>query len=268
MNRIAIAGALVLLAGVPSGAQLRGPSGDAVLTGTVRDAANGRPVPRARVCAALPTSPRASMLRCADVDSFAAFRLGSLPDGTWEFEVECSMRGRIVTRIASDSISVSTTAPVRRDWAVDTRPCDPRPLRRVAGVFRGYYTHGFEASEFVPCVEDAWFAPSDSLETEPYDQRRAWVVLPDRWYAGGFRWPDAPRNAYGYPRHYVQWRGTIVGPGGYGHRGASAFEMRVDSIVEVRAPRDGDCRPVQEPRDRRPTIVPAAAHPNREDGEL
>lgn len=55
-------------------------------------------------------------------------------------------------------------------------------------------------------------------------------------------WPArAPRNAWGSPRYFVVWRGTLKGPGSYGHFGVSEFEMLVDSIVLVKVPGTSDC---------------------------
>lgn len=98
---------------------------------------------------------------------------------------------------------------------------------------------GFEESAFQPCPADAWFLASDSLGADPYD-RRAWVTWsPDA--RRGFEWPEAARGPLGDLRYYVEWRGTVVGPGNYGHMGISAFEFRVDSVLVVRAAQSSDC---------------------------
>jgi hypothetical protein len=263
MRPILLAGlVMVLLAGTtpPAGAQARGrPSGGASIVGTIRDA-DGEPVSRAHVCVELPGSPRLTWMHCARADSSAAFRLDGLPAGTWLVTVSCEAVGLLGKQLASEDVGVSEGVPTMRDWAVDASGCDPRPLRRVAGVFRGHYTPGFEASEFVPCAEDAWFLPSDLLRTQPYDERRAWAVLSDARFPDAFSLPEAPRDSYGNPRYYVHWRGTVVGPGRYGHFGVSAFELRVDSVLELRAPREGDCAPIQGPhRDLQSRVVPLRA---------
>jgi hypothetical protein len=114
-------------------------------------------------------------------------------------------------------------------------------VRRVAGIFQGHYTPGFESSDFVPCSADGWFIPGDSLEAYKYDARRAWVTWPQS-VGDGVKWPDAPRDSYGNPRYYVRWRGTVVGPGHYGHMGVSPFEFVVDAVLELRPPTAKDCR--------------------------
>jgi len=245
---IGIAG-LFVGGGWTADAAAQRPSGTAVLTGTVRDADGGGAVPRAQVCATLSSGAHLAWWHCAPVDSAAAFRIDSLPAGTWKVEVVCSTIGPFALTLATDEVAVSEAGPARRDWSVEPMAeCDRRPLRRFSGEFRGYYTPGFESSEFVPCVEDAWFLPSDALRMSPYDQRRAWVKLSDVRLPAEFRLPDAPRDEYGNPRYFVRWRGTIEGPGHYGHLGVSAFELRVDTIIEIHAPRKGDCPPLHDRR--------------------
>jgi hypothetical protein len=155
--------------------------------------------------------------------------------------VDCeTVRGES-QRLVSDSVVLPSSTPVRRDWVVARFGCDLRPIRRVTRVFRGYYTAGFEESEFVPCASDAWFIPGDSLGHQPYDDRRAWA----EWKPGEMqrlRWPRLKRDEYGSSRYYVRWRATVVGPGQYGHMGVSPFEIHVDSVLELRAPSKRDCR--------------------------
>ncbi|HEX6039373.1 carboxypeptidase-like regulatory domain-containing protein [Longimicrobium sp.] len=254
--------ASVAAAALPGAAPAqRLPSGSGALVGIVRDAASGRPVARAHVCVVLPDARGTRWSRCAPVDSSAAFRVDSLPAGTLEVNVSCGTVRIFGERIASGEVRVSEGAATRRDWAVDTAVCDPRPLRSITGAFRGYYTPGFESSEFVPCMEDAWFVPSDSLRTGSLDQRRAWAILRGARFPDGFTPGDAPRDSYGNPRYYVHWRGTVTGPGSYGHMGVSIFEMRVDSVLELRAPRVDDCAPVQAARGDPRTLAPAGRAP-------
>ena len=232
------------LLAIPAPSAAQGPGGTATLEGTARDAASGRGLLRGYVCTSVATSRIMSRAMCAPVDSTGAYRLDSLPEGKLLFGVSCEMRGRFGRALATDSIDVAHGARVRRDWIVDASGCDARPLRRVAGTFRGFWTPGFESSEFVPCGSDAWFVPGDSLRTEPYDERRAWAWLREGSIPEDFEWPAATEDRFGNPTFYVHWRGTIVGPGRYGHMGVSPFEIQVDSVIELRAPRAGDCAPV------------------------
>ncbi len=130
---------------------------------------------------------------------------------------------------------------LRHDWIVSSAGCDLRPLRQVSRIFTGHYTPGFESSKFVPCANDAWFVPTDSLDLYPYDAKEAWVTWRDAANQQ-VKWPDAPRDEYKNPTYYVRWRGTLVGPGRYGHLGVSPFQFFVDSVLLLRAPTKNDCR--------------------------
>ena len=198
----------------------------------------GRPI---RICATGPTGVRTSATICREVDSVGHYRLDSLSLTKVFVSINCdTQRLWGAERLASDSIQLNDTTPLRRDWRVSTARCDPRPLRRITGEFRGYYTVGFENSEFRPCWSDAWFLPADSLVVIPIDLRMAWVTWPKR-ASGAMKWPDVPRDQFGYRRYFVRWRGTVVGPGIYGHMGIAPFEFTVDTVLDVRRPAERDC---------------------------
>jgi hypothetical protein len=213
----------------------------ASVSGVVRDSTSRAIVEKAAVCALMPTRASPYVSRCARVDTAGVYRIDSLPPGALQLSVSCETLRGLGKSLAVDTMVVGDSGLFRHDWLVSTVGCDPRPLRRVTGIFSGHYTTGFEASDFIPCAEDGWFIPGDSLDSYSINLRRAWAT----WSAGvdaGLAWPDVPRDSYGYSRYYVTWRGTVVGPGRYGHLGAALFEIRVDSILTVRAPRNRDCR--------------------------
>ena len=211
------------------------------LEGTVRDSA-GQPIEKASVCTIVQESRGFGRAHCGRPDSTGAYHVDSLPASRLGFTVTCAgvrpFDGRVV---ASDSLQIQAGSQAHRDWIVSRAGCDPRPLRRVAGTFRGHYTSGFEASKFVPCAADAWFIPGDSLGTYLYDARLAWARLQPTVARQGLVWPEVPRDVYGSPRFYVRWRATVIGPGHYGHMGVSPFQIWVDSLLELRAPSARDC---------------------------
>jgi hypothetical protein len=216
-------------------------SGSGVVSGIVRQSglAPGR---RLNVCALYWTGPSAQRMTCGEVDDTGSYEVDSLPFARFQVSVNCeTLSGFGGGFLAIDTVSLENSATVRRDWSVSATSCDPRPLRRITSVFRGHYSMGLEESTFVPCPSDAWFLPGDSLHVFPYDARRAWATWSDRARAS-LQWPkEAPTNTVGSLRFYVRWRGTVVGPGHYGHMGVSPFEFLVDSVVEVRVPRALDC---------------------------
>jgi hypothetical protein len=135
-------------------------------------------------------------------------------------------------------MQVTEPKELKRDWLVSTVGCDHRPMRRITRVFTGFWTPGFEASEFIPCPVDSWFLPGDSLPPN-YNSQSAWARLGKG--ARVTKWPNAPRDRWGNPQFYVEWHGTLEGPGHYGHFGMSAFFFTADSIIQIRAPQRGDC---------------------------
>lgn len=241
--------ALLILGALPGHAQR--PTGRFTLAGTVRDAATGSAVARSSVCVTLPAQD-VGWLACGDVDhATGAFRVDSLPAGRLQMSVLCENSASAHV-VSTDSIFIPEAPDVRHDRVVSTAGCDPRPLRHIQGVFRGYYSSGFELSDFVPCVEDAWFLPSDSLRPTVHDPRRAWAVLPPGSRPSSLGGPRIGADGTGIQqirvqsgtrRFYVEWRGRIEGPGRYGHTRA-AFQIQVDSVVTVREPRGDDCRPL------------------------
>ena len=230
------------IVGVPGAIGAQSPVAEtAVLEGVVRDM-SGAPMQKALVCADIPRGPSWLTSRCSRTDSTGTYRVDSIATGRRGVSIFCeTVRGLGSKHIVSDSIDFDDGAGVRRDWAVSRIGCDPRTIRHVTGIFRGHYSPGFESSEFVPCPADGWFTPGDSLDWTPFNNRRAWV----EWAPGliqRLKWPKAPQDEYGSSRYYVRWRGTVVGPGRYGHMGVSAFEIRVDSVMELRARGRRDCR--------------------------
>lgn len=209
------------------------------IIGSVRDSVSGRPPLRTRVCAWADSGSVRPLPQCGSVDSLGQYRIDSIPPGRRLVAVHCAtIRAPGMIQLAFEHLVMADT-DVRRDWSVSAAGCDSRRVRHVTGTFRGHYTVGFEASAFVPCASDAWVLPSDSLGDEPY-LHRAWVTWPPA-AARQVHWPDAPRDRFGSPRYYVKWRGTVTGPGNYGHLGVSPFEFRVDSVLIVRPPQPADC---------------------------
>jgi hypothetical protein len=217
-------------------------SRSATLHGIVRDSVTARAMQKTWVCATIVISKSSGEYRCVPVDSAGAYRLDSLPVGRLRVSVDCeTVRGLMQLPLDADSITFAPSSDSRRDWTVSHVGCDLRPIRYATGVFRGHYTPGFESSEFVPCAADAWFIPGDSLGNTTYDDQRAWA----EWKPGAMQrltWPRLKRDEYGNSRYYVRWRATVVGPGRYGHMGIAPFEIRVDSVLELRAPMKSDCR--------------------------
>lgn len=215
--------------------------GLASITGSVRDTGAFRYPRSFSVCTFIRVESSIYSARCSKVDTAGSYLIEKLPLNGFRFSVQCGTLRGLAKIVSSDSIVFTDTARVRHDWVVSSVGCDLRPVRKLTGVFSGHYTPGFESSRFVPCPADAWFIPSDSLDTYRYDARRAWATWRNAKNQE-LKWPDAPRDDYGNETYYVRWRGTVVGPGSYGHMGVSPFEFFVDSVITLRAPAKNDCR--------------------------
>lgn len=93
---------------------------------------------------------------------------------------------------------------------------------RKREVYRGHYRDAFESSTFTPCNSaNTWWVKGAA---PPFDER-------------------ANRSATSIqPRVlYVEWTGTLRGPGRFGHLGKYAYEIEVENTIIERAPSPGDC---------------------------
>ena len=236
--RLLLVSVLVACLCSPLSAQGWVPAGRAKLQGSVRTPEGGS-VRRADVCA---TSNDRRV--CAAVDSTGVYELTGLPNRPIVIEVTCDVVLSLpfYRVLASDTVRFAMDSVIHRDWRVSNDGCDQRIIRHVPGIFRGHYTAGFEESDFIPCPADAWFQPGDSLQAYQPEARGAWVSLSE-----GVNWPSVPPDTLGNNRgsaeYYVVIRGTVVGPKPSGHLGVWAFELVVDSILEMRLARERDCRP-------------------------
>ena len=207
-------------------------------SGTVRDSASGRAPLRTHVCAWIDSGAVRPVPRCSDVDSLGRYRIDSVRLARQLLTVSCeTLRGPGID-LAFEHLVVADT-DLRRDWRVNAVRCDSRPRRQVKGTFRGQYSQGSTANDFLPCRSDAWFLASDSLPDD-LRFRRAWVTWPQGSMAQ-VNWPSAPHDSAGNGQYYVEWRATIIGPGKYGRRGGYPFELQVDSVVIVRPAQRADC---------------------------
>ena len=207
------------------------------VSGVVLDSVSRQPPIRTRVCAVI-RKPGELDFRCSDVDSTGAYRIDSLPRATL-LGVSCNAIRELGKSLASDSVRFQRTMG-RRDWIVSTNGCDKRPIRRIQGAFRGHYHAVFEGFSFVPCPADAWFLPSDSLESFRVVEKYASPVWSAE-FARRIKWPKVRPDSVGVHRYYAHWRGTITGPNNT-TVGGGPFTFAVDSMLEFRAPRNSDCR--------------------------
>jgi hypothetical protein len=210
----------------------------AAFSGVILDSASGKPPRKTQICPIMQTGQTWVAGPCARPDSLGRYRLDNLLLTTIQVSVVCETVHGFGKSLAREILLVSEPKEIARNWAVSTAGCDLRPMRRVTRTFAGLWIPGFEASEFIPCPGGSWSLPSDSLPAD-YHSQRAWAMLGKG--ARVEKWPDAPRDTWGNPQFYVEWLGTLVGPGHYGHLGMSPFSFVADSIIQIRARRPDDC---------------------------
>ena len=111
---------------------------------------------------------------------------------------------------------------------VSTRGCQPVAPERE---YRGHYTGGFEASDFVSCAGEG-------------DRDNNWWVelLPEA--RQGLHWGEGD-DVGNASRYYVRWRGVLSPPGRYGHMSAGTHQLAVTQVLEVRRPTATDCGPAE-----------------------
>jgi hypothetical protein len=201
------------------------------LAGTIRDSATAHAIPRLYVCAYVTTYPRggpATLLsRCAAVDTLGTFLLDSIPRN-WEWlQVACV--GHWGKSIPLLNLSSRGHALPASPWkpVLSSGTCDLRPTRAVSGRFAGLYTGGFEESSFRRC---------------DYPRQAIWLSFGPEAMA---QYRDAltalPADTVPHPI-YLEARGTLTGPGVYGHMGSAEYELHVDSVYQVGGTTPADCQ--------------------------
>jgi hypothetical protein len=210
----------------------------ATITGRVLDARTNTPVAGALVAARWPA--RHGRI---PTDSLGRFELDGVEPGPVTVDVNCPSR----TMLGPHAFDTTTVADTGRTTTVDLRvtlaACvEPDSgSRRVA--LRGVYSSGFEESRFVPCREPG---AEFSQLWGPRHLRDAWVDFAE--VPRGIpraRWPRGAQKEHGYLHWYVEWTGTLTGPGSFGHLGVAPYLFTVDSVSVARSAGPGECQLVE-----------------------
>lgn len=219
----------------------------AAIIGSVLDSL-GNPWPRGvRVCAiGVRDGARSDTLnRCTMTMPGGSYRLDSLPPGWIRLTLSCETP-RIFPQQLPPEFGATASRPVGAASVTLVRTfqgCDPRPVRTMHGRFAGHWSRGFEENVFVPCARSSWRIPSDSVSPKVPGRIAAWVTSLPKYKSG--QWPagvsSGSSNGRGGYVSYVEWTGTITGPGHYGHMGVSEWRIDVDSVIAMRAISPRDC---------------------------
>lgn len=219
----------------------------AAIIGSVLDSM-GKPWPRGvRVCAVGADGARPDTIRrCTRTLPGGSYRLDSLPPGWIRLALSCDAPG-ISPHPIAPQFGATASRPVGTaniTLVGSFQGCDPRPVRTIHGRFAGHWSRGFEENSFIPCARSSWRIASDSVSPRSPGRTQAWVTSLPRFKSP--QWParrsgGSPNGRGGYVS-YVEWTGTLTGPGPNGHLGVSEWRIDVDSVIAMRAVSPRDCK--------------------------
>jgi hypothetical protein len=210
-----LAGPLLAAAAAPLAAQhptwLQDSYSRPALYGTVRDSATGNPADGLLM-------EVAGRQGAVVTDSSGHYLLFGLPVGEATISFRCTRPAPAAGALAAQRVvPIAAHTDSLAEFAIPLLRCATPEPTTVAGEFRGVYAVGFELSSFEPC----------SLGGHP-----AWLTVSMAGRRQRLLWPDV--REHGRTRtYYVRARGSLAGPGSYGHMGAYAYELTVDRFLEV-----------------------------------
>jgi hypothetical protein len=171
----------------------------------------------------------------ATTDTSGAYEVRNVPVGPATVEIVCPVnRDRPHPVAARFDVHIQGSGNLDAGSRVAERECTPREETTHYGRWRGFYREGFEESTFWPCPDDS-VAVMVRTYGDPFS-RGAWVYDNQAWRKPGLGnlvpYPDSSIFR-GHVHGFVEWSGTLRGPGFHGHLGVSTFELRVDSIFSM-----------------------------------
>ena len=199
--------------------------------GRIIDSVSGSPIPGVRMRVD-------SMIGIPGSDKEGWYLLFGQRPGLRHVSFYCPSQRRINWRkVAERVVDINPHTDSLVNFQITLAGCNEPPVHTWTAEFRGHYTFGFESSDFRPCE-----GKLERLTGTVYDGDPQWVWVesfaPDA--VKEVKWPKG--NDPYYPNYYVRWRATVTGPGSYGHMGVGMYQMRVERVLEVRDPRDNDCK--------------------------
>src|SRR5690242_5094343 len=120
------------------------------VTGTITDSTSGLPIVGARVA-----------VWCKDcygrypTDSFGRYRIAHLPAGRFPIEFHCPSVAFVGAEIQHGTVTVASNRETIINVRVPKDHCWEPAYSERTGIFRGYWTPGFESSRFLPCEDTA-----------------------------------------------------------------------------------------------------------------
>jgi len=209
-----------------------------VVSATVRDSLTGKPVIGARVTVWCP-----GCYGRWPTDSAGKYRRSGLPPGKFRLEFHCPSSTMLGAEILHREVTISPRTETVVNVHVPPGQCIEPAYSERTGVFRGYWTSGFEESRFIPCADSSLGVSAPLLPGKRIGKPSAWADLSPSAWPRSLKGPkDVPVDEYRNPILFVTWHGVLKGPGSYGHLGVSAFSMLVDRVIDIRAKGPASCR--------------------------
>jgi hypothetical protein len=153
-------------------------------------------------------------------------------------EVRCPSRHGYGRLLLARRIAIAPGATLRLPVDVAPGLCVERAYAERPGEFHGIWSVGFEHNRFSICADSTLGFAADPETETPFaylgeDASGAWVTFSDRARTDLRRRPKAKKQEDGYQQYFARFRGTMKGPGRYGHLGVSPYEFEVDSVVSL-----------------------------------
>jgi hypothetical protein len=175
-------------------------------------------------------------------DSTGHYRLSPIRAGSYRIAFHCPSQTLLGAEILKREVTVAAGREDVINVRVPPRLCDEPSYSERAGIFRGYWTPGFESSAFVPCADSVLGVSAPLLPGKRVYPPTAWASLTDSVKMPKTRGAPPRVDNWGNATYFVIWHGVLKGPGSYGHLGVSEFSMIVDSVIAVRGRGPASCR--------------------------
>jgi hypothetical protein len=154
-------------------------------------------------------------------------RRNSVPAGTWDVEFRCPSDYVVGRIIKVKRIIVMPGEGVSVNVEVPQGHCHEPAYSEIKSEFRGYIFFGFELSRFTPC-DAAAFNLSQNTFT---GSNNIWAS-------------NIPIEQLGLKEetlYYTEFKGTLAGPGRFGHFGIFDHEVVVEEVNKIVEVDEEDC---------------------------
>ncbi|MBL0170543.1 MAG: carboxypeptidase regulatory-like domain-containing protein [Gemmatimonadaceae bacterium] len=162
-----------------------------------------------------------------------------VPPGQVTLEVRCPSATSMGPIAESPALVLKAGERRVHDVVFPPNACREPAFATLRGDFRGIYVHHWEGSTFAFCDDVPAMAREVLARTDPPPTIA--VSVPMANAANTLDHVGVMPNSQGQTPLYVEWRGTLAGPGQYGTWGLSEYMLTVDSVYAVRAMRLADC---------------------------